>query len=709
MSEDDDGFVSPSSTPLGPFMCPGDRGRLWTGQEIRVRRISTSAGGDESTTRRTHQPASLTPSLPSSSLDCRCRVTYGVVAMASATTTKVYGWAMSPFVSRALLCLEEAGVAYELVPMSQAAGDHRIPDYLARNPFGQVPVLEDGGITVFGSLERSAMVDVWLEVEAHQLHPVMAAIAMECLFTASLGRARDQAVVDENVEKLKKVLEVYESRLSRSRYLAGDFVSLADLSHFTLIHYFMATEYAALVEAQPHVRAWWEELAARPAARKVAAFMPLDFAAAKKDESLGLVISVTTSTFLETSLLYSQLEAIMESGVVKVYGPAVSPYVATVLVCLEEAGVAYEVVPLDMAAREQKAPHHLARNLVALPPSCQQPFGTIPALEDGDLTLFESRAISRYVLRKYGSNAGAADLLREGNLKEASMVDTWLEVEAHQYHPACVILPMIGGARDQRVVDEHAGRLGEVLRVYDAVLGERDYLAGDFVSLADVAHFGFTHYLMGTEYAALVEERPNVRAWWERLSARPAVRKVAALMSTVAVAVLAVVSATASRAAEATIESTCSAAATQDRRVDVAFCSRQFAAYHGAAEEAGPWGLARTAALVGVNLADDAAYDIGEGTIRAPPASGERGKAAMDECARAYDAVGMAFAEAADELGARRYAAAEERFARVAALARRCDGDLAVAGVRTPPELARYSAECQQMAVIGIAITNLIT
>ena len=50
-------------------------------------------------------------------------------------------------------------------------------------------------------------------------------------------------------------------------------------------------------------------------------------------------------------------------GVVKVYGAAASPYVATVLVCLEEAGAAYEFVPLDMAAREQKAPHHLARNV----------------------------------------------------------------------------------------------------------------------------------------------------------------------------------------------------------------------------------------------------------------------------------------------------------------------------------------------------------
>ncbi|CAL4895692.1 unnamed protein product [Urochloa decumbens] len=172
----------------------------------------------------------------------------------------------------------------------------------------------------------------------------------------------------------------------------------------------------------------------------------------------------------------------------------------------------------------------------------------------------------------------------------------------------------------------------------------------------------------------------------------------------VAVAVLAVVS----LPAEATIESTCAAAAARDRRVDAAFCARQFAAYHGAAE-AGPWGLARTAALIGVNLGDDTAYDIGEGkVVRPPPAGGERWEAALRECARAYDAVGMAFAEAADELGARRYAEAEERFARVAARVQRCDGALAVAGDWSPPELARYSAECQQMAVIGIAITDLI-
>lgn len=221
-----------------------------------------------------------------------------------APAVKVYGWAVSPFVARALLCLEEAGVDYELVPMSRAAGDHRQPEHLARNPFGQVPVLEDGDLTLFesraiarhvlrkykpellreGNVEEAAMVDVWLEVEAHQYHPAAGAIMVQCIIAPLLGGARDQAVVDENAEKLRKVLEVYEARLAQCKYLAGDFVSLADLSHFPVMRYFMATEYASLVEACPRVRAWWEELAARPAARKVAVFMPPDLGLSKKEE-----------------------------------------------------------------------------------------------------------------------------------------------------------------------------------------------------------------------------------------------------------------------------------------------------------------------------------------------------------------------------------------------------------------------------------------
>ncbi|GJM94602.1 hypothetical protein PR202_ga11264 [Eleusine coracana subsp. coracana] len=160
-------------------------------------------------------------------------------------------------------------------------------------------------------------------------------------------------------------------------------------------------------------------------------------------------------------------------------------------------------------------------------------------------------------------------------------------------------------------------------------------------------------------------------------------------------------------AAEASIESTCAAAAARDRGVDLPFCVAQFTAYHGAAE-ADAWGLAKTAALVGVNLADDAKFDAANGKVAPPPATGAKGKAAVDACARAYDAVGMAFAEAADAVAARRYAPAKDKLAGVAALARRCDAGFVAVGARTPPALAKYGNDCHKMAVIGIAITNLI-
>jgi glutathione S-transferase len=210
---------------------------------------------------------------------------------------KLYGWAVSPWMARVLVCLEEAGAEYELVPMSRSGGDHRQPQHLARNPFGEIPVLEDGDLTLYQSraiarhilrkykpellrsdnLQESAMVDVWVDVDAHQLEPIIRPVVFNVIIKPFTGSDCDQDLVDESIEKLKKTLEVYEARLSSSKYLAGDFVSLADLTHFSFMRYFMATQYAEVVEAYPHVKAWWEALLARPSVKKVMAGMPPDF------------------------------------------------------------------------------------------------------------------------------------------------------------------------------------------------------------------------------------------------------------------------------------------------------------------------------------------------------------------------------------------------------------------------------------------------
>ncbi|EAY74075.1 hypothetical protein OsI_01963 [Oryza sativa Indica Group] len=91
------------------------------------------------------------------------------------------------------------------------------------------------------------------------------------------GVPTNQQVVHESLEKLKKVLETYEARLSGSRYLAGDFLSFADLNHFPFTFYFMATPCASLFDAYPHVKAWWEGLMSRPSIKKISANMPTKF------------------------------------------------------------------------------------------------------------------------------------------------------------------------------------------------------------------------------------------------------------------------------------------------------------------------------------------------------------------------------------------------------------------------------------------------
>lgn len=212
---------------------------------------------------------------------------------------------------------------------------------------------------------------------------------------------------------------------------------------------------------------------------------------------------------------------------VKVFGPAFSANVARVLLCLEEVGAEFEVVNIDFKILEHKSPEHLARN----------PFGQIPAFQDGDLLLFESRAISKYVLRKYKTDE--VDMLREGNLEEAAMVDVWTEVDAHTYNPAvspvvqqCLINPMLRGIpADEKIVAEALEKMKKVLEVYEARLSKHAYLAGDFVSFADLNHFPYTFYFMKTPHAVLFDSYPHVKAWWERIMARPAVKKTAASMA----------------------------------------------------------------------------------------------------------------------------------------------------------------------------------
>jgi glutathione S-transferase len=131
---------------------------------------------------------------------------------------------------------------------------------------------EGQGTALFGKTEREkALVNQWLEVESQNYSPCVRKIVFECVFAQILeGRPTNEAVVKEELEKLGKILDVYEAQLTHHKYLAGDFFSLADLSHIPATDKLVnVAKKGELFTSRKHLDAWWEDISSRPSWQKV--------------------------------------------------------------------------------------------------------------------------------------------------------------------------------------------------------------------------------------------------------------------------------------------------------------------------------------------------------------------------------------------------------------------------------------------------------
>lgn len=130
---------------------------------------------------------------------------------------------------------------------------------------------DDRGDKLLGrSLEERAMVDQWLEVEAHNFNDLVYNLVLHLVVFPRTGQHSDLATVNACEHKLEKVLDVYEQRLSRSAYLAGDSFTLADLSHLPSIRYLLdEAGLAHLIRERKSVSAWWDTISSRPSWKKL--------------------------------------------------------------------------------------------------------------------------------------------------------------------------------------------------------------------------------------------------------------------------------------------------------------------------------------------------------------------------------------------------------------------------------------------------------
>ncbi|KAH9555378.1 hypothetical protein CY35_08G111600 [Sphagnum magellanicum] len=202
---------------------------------------------------------------------------------------KLYG-TVTGNCERAALVLYEKELEFKLVKIDIISRENRSPDYLAKAPFGQVPSLDDDGFFLFGSqaigryiaekydgqgtpllgntLTEKARIYQWVEVEGQNFAPPATTIAKEFFTSSSYKRSLNEELIATQLEKLGKVLDIYDSHLSQNRYLAGDYYSLADLLHAPFLVQ-LKNVTGELITSRQHVAAWCDDLASRTAFKKV--------------------------------------------------------------------------------------------------------------------------------------------------------------------------------------------------------------------------------------------------------------------------------------------------------------------------------------------------------------------------------------------------------------------------------------------------------
>ncbi|KAG8389458.1 hypothetical protein BUALT_Bualt02G0231500 [Buddleja alternifolia] len=206
---------------------------------------------------------------------------------------KVYGHPLSAPTQRVLLTLTEKELEYEFVFVDLLAGENKEEPFISLNPFGQVPVFEDGDLKLIESRaitkyisylyadkgtplfdkdpKKKAIIGVWLEIEALRFDAAAHRLNFEIVVKPIKGMTADEAVVEQLGAQLATVLDVYEARLGESKYLGGDDYSLVDLHHIPFINKLMQTKIKTLFDERPCVSVWCKDLLTRPIWHKVLA------------------------------------------------------------------------------------------------------------------------------------------------------------------------------------------------------------------------------------------------------------------------------------------------------------------------------------------------------------------------------------------------------------------------------------------------------
>jgi glutathione S-transferase len=197
---------------------------------------------------------------------------------------KLYDFPLSPRVRKARIVLAEKGLQYEKVNIDLTKGEQKKPEYLAINPYGKVPALQDNGTTVYESTiimeylndkysnpsllpsdpGARARARILMHYGDNPYESAVATLAGEILFKPMQGGTPDQAIVAKAKEDLNACFERLEKELGNNDYLVGSAFTLTDIP---FVSWSMLFPNLQVEVPSAKVNAWLNRLKERPSVK----------------------------------------------------------------------------------------------------------------------------------------------------------------------------------------------------------------------------------------------------------------------------------------------------------------------------------------------------------------------------------------------------------------------------------------------------------
>ena len=194
----------------------------------------------------------------------------------------------------------------------------------------------------------------------------------------------------------------------------------------------------------------------------------------------------------------------------EIWGRKNSYNVQKVLWCCEELEIPYQRHDAGGLFGVTDTEEYLARN----------PTGLVPTIVDGDLTLYESNAIVRYLAARYGTGT-----LWPENPAQRSLADKWMDFQLGTLFPAfrdalVGLIRTVPENRDPEKIAASARATAGVIPVLEKHLEANEYVAGPSLTMGDIALGSLVYRLFELDIER--PDLPALRAWHERLADRPA-------------------------------------------------------------------------------------------------------------------------------------------------------------------------------------------